>query len=199
MRVYPVLFVALLGLLAAGLVAVACGGSGDSREPLDMSAVHTATPPDPLPEAVIVGEVAPTPQDGTAYTIAAGDTLASIADQFGTTVEAISQANDIEDPRQLVVGQVLVIPGGSDGDNEGDDVAASATAEATPGESTEPDGDCTYTVESGDVAHNIAQQFGLTDEEFAALNGTSVDDMRSLSVGDELAVPCSVPEDTPEP
>jgi LysM repeat protein len=44
------------------------------------------------------------------YTVVEGDTLAVIAQRFGTTVEALQAANGIEDPDEIVVGQVLVIP-----------------------------------------------------------------------------------------
>jgi len=44
------------------------------------------------------------------YTIQAGDTLGKIAAEFGVTVEEIVEANDIEDPSLINVGQVLVIP-----------------------------------------------------------------------------------------
>jgi LysM repeat protein len=50
---------------------------------------------------------APTPRT---YVVAEGDTLAEIAQQFGTTVEAIQAANGIEDPNAISVGQVLTIP-----------------------------------------------------------------------------------------
>ncbi len=40
----------------------------------------------------------------------AGDTLALIAERFGTTVAALQAANDIDDPNTLTIGQVLVIP-----------------------------------------------------------------------------------------
>jgi LysM repeat protein len=39
-----------------------------------------------------------------------GDTLAAIAQRFGTTVEAMQAANGIEDPNEIIIGQVLVIP-----------------------------------------------------------------------------------------
>jgi LysM repeat protein len=51
-----------------------------------------------------------TPPPPQTYTVAEGDTLAAIAQQFGTSVEALQQANGIEDPDEIVVGQVLVIP-----------------------------------------------------------------------------------------
>jgi LysM repeat protein len=39
-----------------------------------------------------------------------GDTLAEIAQRFGTSVGALQAANGIEDPDEIQVGQVLVIP-----------------------------------------------------------------------------------------
>ena len=45
------------------------------------------------------------------YVVQAGDTLSSIAQKFGTTVEAIVRANNLADPNLIFVGQVLTIPG----------------------------------------------------------------------------------------
>jgi GH25 family lysozyme M1 (1,4-beta-N-acetylmuramidase)/LysM repeat protein len=50
-----------------------------------------------------------TPSSRT-YTVKAGDTLYSIAIKFGTTVAAIASANNIANPNQISVGQVLIIP-----------------------------------------------------------------------------------------
>ena len=44
------------------------------------------------------------------YTIKSGDTLYAIAIKFGTTVAAIATANNIANPNQISVGQVLIIP-----------------------------------------------------------------------------------------
>ena len=44
------------------------------------------------------------------YTVQAGDTLSRIAAQFGVTVDALAEANDIANPNQIEVGQVLTIP-----------------------------------------------------------------------------------------
>ena len=46
----------------------------------------------------------------TYYTVQPGDNLTKIAGQFGTSVKAIVEANDIADPNLIVVGQVLEIP-----------------------------------------------------------------------------------------
>lgn len=54
---------------------------------------------------------APAPGAGaTTHKVAAGQTLSSIAQRYGTTVRAIQQANGISDPDRVVVGKVLTIP-----------------------------------------------------------------------------------------
>ena len=63
----------------------------------------------PLPTAT------PIPADlrpGTelTYFIQAGDTLAGIAARFNSTLDAIIDANDLEDPNAIFIGQELVIP-----------------------------------------------------------------------------------------
>lgn len=44
------------------------------------------------------------------YTVAAGDTLGSIASRFGTSVEVLQSINNLADRNLLSVGQRLVIP-----------------------------------------------------------------------------------------
>jgi LysM repeat protein len=44
------------------------------------------------------------------YFIQAGDTLAGIAAAFNSTMDAIIEANDLEDPNAIFVGQQLIIP-----------------------------------------------------------------------------------------
>ncbi|MHC1719201.1 MAG: polysaccharide deacetylase family protein [Clostridiaceae bacterium] len=48
---------------------------------------------------------------GTTYTVKAGDTLYRIAKTYGTTVQALAEANSIANPNIINVGQVLVVPG----------------------------------------------------------------------------------------
>jgi len=66
---------------------------------------------------IIPGEVGvPTLQpmaEAITYTVKAGDSLISIAEEYGTTVEAIVAANEIADPHMIRLGQELIIPLGS--------------------------------------------------------------------------------------
>ncbi|MDX2141040.1 MAG: LysM peptidoglycan-binding domain-containing protein [Chloroflexota bacterium] len=52
----------------------------------------------------------PAPAGGTTYTVQPGDTLFSIAQRFNTTIDAIIEANDLDNPNSLDVGQQLIIP-----------------------------------------------------------------------------------------
>jgi hypothetical protein len=52
----------------------------------------------------------PTPPPQQTYVVQQGDTLAAIAQRYGVTVAAIQEANGIEDPDEIIIGQVLVIP-----------------------------------------------------------------------------------------
>ena len=63
-----------------------------------------ATPP---PPPVVTS---PPPAPRTTYTVKPGDTLYAIAVKYGTTVQAITAANNIANPNLIRVGQVLVIP-----------------------------------------------------------------------------------------
>ena len=49
-------------------------------------------------------------QAGDEYIVQDGDTLYAIAQEFGLSVEALAEANDIEDQSQLFVGTRLKIP-----------------------------------------------------------------------------------------
>ena len=120
--------VALLGI--AG-VAVASAIAGSVAEDTAPPASGSATSPTATPRPTATPEPSPTPTSAppssapspeptlvptasaaaqVTYTVVAGDSLVEIADTFDTTVDALLAINDIEDPEQLRIGQVLVIP-----------------------------------------------------------------------------------------
>jgi LysM repeat protein len=44
------------------------------------------------------------------YTVKSGDTMGAIATRFGVTVNAILEANNLDNPNRLSIGQTLIIP-----------------------------------------------------------------------------------------
>ncbi len=129
-----VLFLALL------LLPNFAGGGSDSELPSLQQSPSTTTSDvaesiqPPAAESLVAEPsepvAAPPPaettltSDGGVYVIESGDTIWDIASRFGTTVEAIVEANDMENPAELQVGQEIVIPAA--------DETASADEETEP-------------------------------------------------------------------
>jgi LysM repeat protein len=70
--------------------------------------VTTTTPQ--TSEPVATSTPAPVTGGEGTYTVQEGDIPVTIAEKFGITVEALMEANDIDDPTSLRIGQVLIIP-----------------------------------------------------------------------------------------
>jgi peptidoglycan endopeptidase LytE len=104
----------------------------------------------------------------SSYTVAAGDTLSSIAARFGTTYQTLASANHLANPNLIYPGQVLVLHGG--------------TASTTSSGPTRAAG--TYTVVSGDTLSSIAARFGTTYQALAQINGIA--DPNHIQVGEVL-------------
>ena len=84
-----------------------------SPRPTASASPSPSPSPTASPTAAPTSTPAPTPAPPPVqqtYTVVEGDTLALIAERFGTTVEALQAANGIEDPDEIIIGQVLVIP-----------------------------------------------------------------------------------------
>jgi LysM repeat protein len=92
----------------------------------------------------------PTPplELGGSYTVQAGDTLFSIAQRYGITVQALATANNIVNVNRLDIGQVLTIPA------EGD----------TPPPTEETGEEQIHVVQPGDTLFRIALRYGVTVE-----------------------------------
>jgi len=93
------------------------------------------------------------------HVVTQGETLFSIANTYNTTAAAISDANELDAPNNLVVGQALVIP--------------------IVGQF--------YFVQPGDTLYSIGNQFGISYQELAQINNISPD--MTLSVGLRLYIP----------
>jgi peptidoglycan endopeptidase LytF len=185
--------------LATALVLFGCGGpKSNSYSRQNPAKIPTATLPANLPDPLIVQGLPtsrPVTPAGDTYTVQSGDTLSSIAEQLGTTVDELTSLNNLESS-DLYVGQVLQVPKKSVSAATPTPRASSATptrqatSQSTPSSRVTPgSGQNEYTVQSGDTAADIAANFGITLDELAAANNMTVDDLRSLSIGDVLIIP----------
>ena len=121
---------------------------------------------------------------GRTHTVVEGDTLTDIADQYGVTIEAIMEANGIEDASLVFVGQVLDIPDAAPAPEPTPTPTPEATAES--GSSTE-----TYTVTDGDTATGIAEAFGVTLQALADANDLTIEELNNLQIGQVLNIPAA--------
>jgi len=128
-----------------------------------------ATPCPPTPAPTEAPTDTPAPTGETTYVVQRGDNLFRIAQRYGTTWEAIAQANGITDVTQVAVGQELVIP--TDGQ----------PAPPAPSEGT------TYVVRPGDNLFRIALRFNMDYRRLAAYNGIA--NPSNIYVGQVLKIP----------
>lgn len=116
-----------VGLAVAALLlsAVACSRSTTeviyiTATPLRDELGNPIIPPSMTPNRPTNTPIQPTPNPtrqtpqlsaGGAYIVQAGDTLGTIANRFGVSIESILAANPLTDPNVLEVGQTIVVPG----------------------------------------------------------------------------------------
>ena len=86
------------------------GVTGTRATPTRANTGPAVTTPTPGRPATSPTNTPATGLQGERYVVQAGDTLLQIANRYGVTVEAIVQANKLENPDVLRVGQELIIP-----------------------------------------------------------------------------------------
>jgi len=84
-----------------------------------------------------------------------GDSVSSISQKFGISLDQLAAANGLNDPNTLAIGQTLRIPGSGSGTGR-----TSGTAATTK----------SYTIQPGDTLFGIAQNSGISVDSLISMN-----------------------------
>jgi LysM repeat protein len=116
------------------------------------------------------------------YTVVAGDTVSGIAGKHGVSASSVLQANGLQATSTIFPGNKLTIPGASaNAASPAPAVPASASPAAKQGLSG------TYTIETGDTLHSIAQASGVTVQDLLNANGLNWSSI--IYAGSKLTIP----------
>jgi len=110
------------------------------------------------------------------HTIRRGQSLATIAEQYGTTVERICELNNIRRTSTLRAGATLTV--------ETKGIRPSVASEESPVETTKP---AKHTVKPGETPGSIAKRYGISLPTLQAWNPTTIKGNR-IRAGDVLNI-----------
>jgi len=182
--------------------------------PTPMAGEATATPEGGVASATptTVSEVSPTPTSTPAdkpisdefpgtiiHTVRRGDNVDKLARLYNSTIDAIAQANGLDDSYLIHVGQELIIPVRIVAEvGTPTETPQVIVVTATPIGSVPPIGSGNiYTVQFGDTLSRIARLFNTNVETIAQMNG--IVNPNQIQVGQQLNIPGppAAPEQAP--
>lgn len=196
-RIVPLILGGLaVVLLVVGVFFVVLWFTGDSPPALPgflatktftPTVTSTALPPTATPTITLTpGPIfTATPEGPLTYLVESGDTLSSIADQFGVEILLLMAYNGITDADQVFVNDELIIP-----------IPGSELPTPTPlPENLLPGQEIQYMVLPGDTLETIAAEFNSTAEAIAERN--EIEDTNAIGVGQILNIPVNIATPTP--
>jgi LysM repeat protein len=116
---------------------------------------------------------------GSVHVVRWGETMYSIARRYGTSVQAIMNANGLSNPNYIYAGQRLIIPGGGGG-------GGSAPSTGGGGSST-PSSGRVHVVQRGQTLYSIARWYGTSVT--AIMNANGLRNSNFIWVGQRLTIP----------
>lgn len=114
----------------------------------------------------------------TKYTVKSGDSLTSVANKHGISIDELAAANNLSRTANLVLGTTITIPAGTQAKPQTTQVAP-VSKSTTPTEN--------YTVQAGDNLTKIAGKYGVAVSELAKMNNLKTN--ASLRQGQTIKVP----------
>jgi uncharacterized protein YvpB len=122
------------------------------------------------------------------YEVQSGDTIESIADEFGVNPDSIRSSSYLPNGDSLTAGQVIIIPEEGQGPTDAAQMAAQ-------NEGTSPWAYTAHWVEYGENPATIAAMYGVGVNELMDFNG--IDDPLELTVGMRLIIPATATSSGP--
>ncbi len=170
--------------LTAAIFTGAVAATAQQSAPVPPPPVPANTPA-PVPATTPAPAPAASPAPAATYTIQAGDNPWTIAQKHGVSLPELLKINDIKDPKNLMVGDVLKLPVATAAP------AVKATVPVAPAkvETAAPAGEDWeyYTIAKGDNPWKIAKARGIPHQKIISLNeGT---DFTKLAIGQKIKVP----------
>lgn len=133
---------------------------------------------------LITGMMVSAQDDMTVHVVQRGDNLFRIALNYGVSLESLAQTNGITDPASIQVGQRLLIPAVSTGEE------GLSQPEVIVPDSTSPtnvENPLIHTVQTGETLFTIATQYGTDIQTLAAEN--AILDPTLIYQGQQLVIP----------
>ncbi len=166
----------LVMVLMMAVAGAACGGGGGTsseERPIGVGSEEQVSAAEiPVPTLPPTGTPTSTPE-AFVYVVREGDTLGSIAAEFGITWEEIDAVNELDNPNVLSIGQEIEIP-------QNAPVVLNSDGTVRPGERT-------HIVVEGDTLLGIALQYGKALEEVVEANDIVTAEV--LQIGQTLIIP----------
>lgn len=122
---------------------------------------------------------------GGSYTgvhiVKSGDTFTKIARDYGISQDALARANKTVYPDRLLIGERLIVPGGSS--------SRHASSFADSGSFSNSTRSSTHTVRKGEQLGSIAKKYGVSTSSLARAN--RLKNANIIEIGDRLVIPGS--------
>jgi LysM repeat protein len=137
-------------------------------------------------------------RDTINYEVRRGDTVGRLAALYGSTIDAINGANDLNEDNLIFVGQELIIPvplaapatstpSPTPIPSATPEIIYDATAPATGGTNATTSVSSVYIVNRGDTLSTIASRFNTTIQSIAEANG--IVNINRIFAGQRLVIP----------